>query len=75
MPGQKGVRCNDARQAQQTFSTNVLTLDCQSAALIIIEARTFAQLLFENANFFLEVFDEDLLVAVHPTGDANQEQG
>jgi multidrug efflux pump subunit AcrA (membrane-fusion protein) len=26
----------------QTFSTNILALDCQSAALIIIEARTFA---------------------------------
>jgi hypothetical protein len=71
MPGQKSVRCNDAGKAQKTFSTDWLALDCPSAPLIIVEPRAFAQLLFENADFLLEVFDDNLLVTVHPAGDAD----
>lgn len=41
----------------------------------MIESWTLPQLLLENADFLREVFDDDLLAAVHPSGDANQEHG
>ena len=75
MPRQQSVRAYDAGQAQKVFATDRFSFHGQSATLVIIEARASAQLLFEHADFGLEVFDEDLLVAVHPSGTADQQEG
>jgi hypothetical protein len=74
MPRQQGARGYDAGQAQKVFATDGFAFHGQSAALVIIEARAFSHLLFEHADFLLEVLDDDLLVAVHPSGTANQEE-
>ena len=74
MPRQQGVRGYDAGQAQQVFATDGFAFRGPSAALVIIEARASAQLLLEHADFHLEVFDDDLLVAVQPSGTANQKE-
>jgi len=74
MPRKEGVRSYDAGEAQEPFSTDGLTLDGQSAPLLIIEPRAFPQLLFEHTDFLLEVFDYNLLVPVHPTGKADQHE-
>jgi hypothetical protein len=65
----------DDENVEDVEGNGGLALDGQSAALIVIEPRAFSQLLFEDADFLLEVCDNDLLVAVHPAGDANQEEG
>ena len=44
----------------------------QSVALVITEARALSQLLFEHANLLLEVVDQDLSLAVYPSGTAIQ---
>jgi hypothetical protein len=72
MPGQQGVRRYDVSQAQEVFATDEFAFHGQSAALVIIEARASSQLFFVHADFRLEVFDDDLLVAVHPSGTADQ---
>ena len=45
------------------------------AALVILEARTFPQLLLEHTDFLLELFNDDVLVAVQPAGTADQQEG
>jgi hypothetical protein len=62
MPRQKGVRSYNTGQAQEPFSADGLTLNGQSAPLIIIESGALAQLLFEHTDFLLEVFNNNLLV-------------
>jgi hypothetical protein len=43
--------------------------------LVVVEARAFFQLFFEHADFLFEVFNDDLLVLVHPSGKADPQQG
>src|SRR5882724_13005047 len=71
----QGVWGYDASQAQKIFATDRFAFHGQSPALVIIEARASSQLLFDHADFRLEVFDDDLLVAVHPSGAADQQEG
>src|SRR5882672_2881931 len=71
----QGVWGYDASRAQKIFATDRFAFHGQSPALVIIEARASSQLLFEHADFRLEVFDDDLLVAVHPSGTADQQEG
>jgi len=59
----------------QSSAADGFAFDGQPLSLIIIEPRFFTQLLFEDANFLLELGDDILLVAAHPTGDRNEEQG
>ena len=71
MPAQQSVRSYDAGEAQEAFSSDGLTFEGQSAALNIIEPRAFPQLFFEHTDFLLEVFNHNLLVLVHPPGEAD----
>jgi hypothetical protein len=57
------------------FSADGLAFHSQSAAWVVVEARAFSQLFFEHADFLFEVFNDDLLVVVHPSGKADQKQG
>ena len=47
-----------------------LAFDGKAPALVIIEVRTFPELLIEHTNFLLKIFNDNLLVAVHPVGTA-----
>jgi hypothetical protein len=57
------------------LSADSLTPYGQLATLIILEARTPSQLFFENQDFLLEIFNDELLVVIHPAGNAHQEEG
>ena len=72
MPGQKRIRGHDAGKARQAFSTDRPALRGQSATLIVVETGPPAQLLPENADLLLEVFNNELLSVIHPTSKANQ---
>jgi hypothetical protein len=75
MPRQEGVWGVEADQAQQVLSADGLAFHSQSAAWVVVEARAFSQLFFEHADFLFEVFNDDLLEVVHPSGKADQQQG
>jgi hypothetical protein len=47
----------------------------QATTLIVIEPGLFAQELFENSYFFLQIFDHVLLVPIHPTSQAHEHKG
>jgi hypothetical protein len=75
MPRQESVRGYESGDASKSFSTDGLGVDRQAAALIITQARAFSQLLLEHAYLLPEVFDDSLLVAIHPAGNAHQLEG
>lgn len=75
MPAQKCVRGDDTGKAQESFSADGLSSHGQSATLGVIELRPFAQLFSKNADFLLEIFNDELLVAIHPTGNAHDQKG
>src|SRR4051812_32690493 len=66
MPGQKSIRGNDAGKASEAFSSNRLALGGQTTALSVIEAWPLAQLLLEDSDLLLKIFDCQLLAVIHP---------
>ena len=58
----------------QAVSAQLLGFGRQPAALVVVEPGLLAQLLPEDFHLFLEVFDDVLLVAVDPTGQADEQQ-
>ena len=75
MPGQQSIRSDETGEWVQSSAADVFAFDGQPSSLIIIEPRFLTQLFFEDANLLLEIRDDILLVAVHPTGERNEEQG
>jgi len=74
MPGQKSIRGNDAGKASEAFSSNRLALGGQTTALSVIEAWPLAQLLLEDSDLLLKIFDDQLLAVIHPTSKANEQK-
>jgi hypothetical protein len=74
VPGQKRIGCNDAGKARENLPPNGLGLGSQSTALIVVEARPLAQLLLEDSDLLLKVFDYELLALIHPTRKANEQK-
>ena len=70
MPGEQRVRGDDIGKVKESFAADGLSSYGQSAALIILEARTPSQLFFENADFLLKIFDDELLLAPNFLGGA-----
>jgi len=66
VPGQQSIRRHQAGESIQRFTPQPLAFDSQALALAIIEPRFLAQLFFEHTDFFLQIFDHVLLVAIHP---------
>ena len=75
MPRQQGIRSDDVDQAQQMFATHRLAFASQRAALVIIQARVFPQLLLEHTDFLLEIFRDGLFMKLHPSDAAGQQGG
>src|SRR5258707_11419052 len=63
-----------AKRTHENLPPNWLALGGQSTALIVVEARPFAQLLLEDSDLLLEVFDYELLALIHPTPEANKQK-
>ena len=75
MPTEDGVRREQSANLIQQLSTEGLSLDCQSSALIIIKQDSFrAKLCFQNSILGTQVFDHFLLLAVNPAGKEHQHQ-
>jgi hypothetical protein len=56
------------------LQTYFIGLGGESSALVIVEPGLFPQLLLEDFDLLLEVFDNILLVAVDPTSSAGHEE-
>jgi hypothetical protein len=74
MPSQKGARGGDGGDLFEPLQTDLFGLGGQPAALVVIEPGLFAQLLPEDFDLLLQVFDDVLLVAVDPAGQAKEEK-
>jgi hypothetical protein len=70
MPLQEGARANQWRETFEALRIDLLGLDRQAAALVVVEPGLLAQLFFEDPELLLEVFNFLLLVTVDPTGQA-----
>jgi len=75
VPGQQGIRTDETGELVQSRATEAFAFAGQSSSLIRIEPRLFTQLFFKNVNLLLEIRDDVLLIAAHPTSDRNKEQG
>ena len=58
----------------RSFSSNRLALGGQTTAWLVVEARPFAQLLLEDSDLLLKIFDYELLAVIHPTSKANEQK-
>ena len=56
------------------LQTDLFRLGGQPSALVVVEAGLLAQLLPEDLNLLLEVFNNVLLIAVDPTGQTDEEE-
>jgi hypothetical protein len=74
MPIQQRARGNDAGDCLASWQSDLFGLGGQPAALLIVEPGLFAQLLLEDFDLLLKVFDNVLLVAVDPARQAEQEE-
>src|SRR5882724_9979877 len=72
VPGQKSIGGDDAGKAGEVFSSNRLAFGGQTTALIVVKARPLAQLLLEDSDLLLKIFDYKSLAVIHPTSKANQ---
>ena len=74
MPSQERVGRDDAGRAAESLAPHGLRLESQAASLVIVEPGTPSQLLLQNTHFLLKVFDDYLLVTIHPTCNAGHDQ-
>jgi hypothetical protein len=59
----------------RAFRPNALAFNCQSPALIVIEAHSPATQLFSKHPIFLaKIFNDLQLAAVHPPGNGDQQK-
>ena len=74
MPIQKRARGGDGGNLFEPLQTDFLGFGGQSSALLVVEPGLFAQLLLEDFDLLLEVFDDVLLVAVDPAGQTEEDE-
>jgi hypothetical protein len=72
MPSQQGARGDKGGDPLEAFPPEFLGLGGQPATLVVAEPGLLAQLLLQNLNLFLEVFDDALLISVNPTSQTQQ---
>jgi hypothetical protein len=68
LPIQKSALGGESGNPFQVFEADLLGLGRQPSALSIVEPGLLAQLLLEDLDLLLKIFDRILLVAVDPTG-------
>jgi hypothetical protein len=74
VPLQKRLGADDGGEAPHLITPKLLRFGSQSAALAVIESRPSPQLLIQDPDLFMEVLNGELLVAVEPAGQANEQQ-
>ncbi len=75
VPGQQRIGGNNSGKEGEAFSPDRFALGRETTALIVGEAGAPAQLLLKNSDFLLEVFDDELLTAIHPASEARGQEG
>ena len=74
MPSQERVGRDDAGKTAKSLAPHGLRLESQPAPLVIVEPGAPSQLLLQNTHFLLKIFDDYLLVTIHPTSNAGHHQ-
>jgi len=75
MPRQQGCRRDDYRDLFQDFPAEFLRPCCQTATLVVRESHPWVPHLFSKDAIFLgEIFNDMLLVLVHPASDGNDQK-
>jgi hypothetical protein len=74
MPIQEGAGSGQSGNPLEVFEANLFGLGRQPLPLGIVEPRLLAQLLLEDFDLLLEIFDHVLLVVVDPTGQAKEDE-
>src|SRR5215467_3508856 len=75
VPGQQGLRRDNAGDLSQNIPSQCFGSNGQSAALVVIEAHSpVAELLSKNAILLVKVINDLQLALVHPAGDSDQQE-
>lgn len=74
MPLQERLWADKGGKAPQSIPSELPRFGGQPAPLVVGELWLFAKLFPEHLHFLLEVFDDELLVAVEPTGQADKQE-
>jgi len=75
VPSQQRLRSHDCCDLTKQSSAQFLRFGCQSTALIIAKSHSAGANLFsKNLIFFHEVFDDMLLMLVHPASNRDEEK-
>jgi hypothetical protein len=74
VPVQESLGADDCGKSAQAVSAQLFGLGCQPMALVIVESGLSAQLLPQNLDLFLEVFDNELLVTIQPARKADEQE-
>src|SRR5262249_48781245 len=70
MPSQQRLRCKDRRDLCQNFASKLLRFGSRAPSLIVIESHpSSANLFSQNAILLRQIFDNVVLMLVHPTCD------
>jgi hypothetical protein len=76
VPCQQRLRSHNSSDLTKQFPAEFLRFDCKSTALIIAESHsTCAHLFLKNPIFFHQVFNDLLLMLVHPASNGDDEKG
>ncbi len=70
VPIQEGAGSGQSGNPLEVFEADLFGLGRQPSALCIVKPGLFAQLLVQDLDLLLKIFDPVLLVAVDPTGQA-----
>jgi hypothetical protein len=74
MPSQQSIGRHQAAEPLKCFAPKRFALGGQTSALFIIKARLLPHQFFEHPDFFLQVFNDVLLIAIHPASDADHQK-
>jgi hypothetical protein len=74
VPPEERLWVDDRGKAPQSIPSEHLRFGSQPTALVVGESGLSAQLFLEHLHFLLEVFDDELLVAIEPTADAEEQE-
>ena len=70
IPSKQGVWCHQGADLEEPSSADCLGFGCEATALTIREPQALsAQLLAEHPVLLLQVLDDVLLTAIHPSGE------
>src|SRR5215831_6578304 len=75
VPGQQGLRRDNAGDLSQNLPSQCFGSNSQSAALVVIEAHSpVAELLSKNTILLAKIINDLQLALVHPAGDRDQQE-